>query len=142
MTDFKPGDIVDITIKGARIAQAEARNGKTVLIVEPYGEQGTSFTFALSNERFSVTPRATPAEWPPQAGDVWRTFPLTDEGDLVAVTWLATADMWNDVKAPKASKFFAAESGLERAIADVLVESSEAPKLLYREMRDASAVSA
>lgn len=74
-TQFQPGEIVDITIRGARI-------------VEPRHNQDTSLTVALTevlpgvwstlridhphDERITID-RVAGADWPPKPGEIWRS---------------------------------------------------------------------
>ncbi|WP_119728375.1 hypothetical protein [Thermomonospora amylolytica] len=69
MTRFQPGEIVNITIKGVRIARP--RSATAVTITDEHG-----VTYQMPPQA-AVEPVA-PAEWPPQVGDVWRDH----EGDL------------------------------------------------------------
>lgn len=76
MIEFKPGDIVDITIKGARV---RAIRGEDIVDHLSYETEGFVASVALTE---SVTvevaltepvtvERVAPAEWPPRPGDVW-----------------------------------------------------------------------
>lgn len=75
MSDFKPGDRVDVTIKGVHVT----------------GDQGPRDTLTIADEHgahYVMPPqaaitRAVPAGWPPQAGDLWR--------DRDGSVWLACA---------------------------------------------------
>src|SRR5690606_11250548 len=63
---FKPGDIVDITIEGARV---RAIRGEDIVDHLSYEIQGFVASVALTE---SVTvERVALAEWPPRPGDVW-----------------------------------------------------------------------
>jgi len=79
MTEFQPDEIVDITIKGVRVAYATAGGG--VVILDEHG------TRHLMPPQAAVT-RVAPANWPPQPGDLWRRTdfiqpePADDEPDL------------------------------------------------------------
>src|SRR5690606_14221389 len=73
---FKPGDIVDITIEGARVRAIRGED-----IVDPsYETEGCVASVALTESvtvevalTESVTiERVAPAEWPPRPGDLWR----------------------------------------------------------------------
>lgn len=70
MSEYKPGEIVDITIKGARVRnQHDGDDGLDVLTVI-YGQHNTVAHLSLDD---SVTvERIAPAEWPPRPGDLWR----------------------------------------------------------------------
>lgn len=65
MTGFQPDEIVDVTIRGARVVE-EFLSG-IVLRLPPEGE---SFEVPLADE-VTLT-RVAPAEWPPVVEDVWR----------------------------------------------------------------------
>jgi hypothetical protein len=78
MTDFKRGDLVDITIKGARVGIKGVDSDPRRLYVDlgPWddgvnkgGEWG--MTFPTTVEGVTVK-RVAPAEWPPRPGDLWR----------------------------------------------------------------------
>jgi hypothetical protein len=64
MSEFKPGEIVDITIKGARVGH-ESTDGFLGVFVN-----GVPLTVDLVD---AVTvERVAPAEWPPRPGDLWK----------------------------------------------------------------------
>jgi len=72
---FKPGDIVDITIKGARLRAIRRED-----IDDPsYETEGCVASVALTESvtiEVALTESVTvewvaPAEWPPRPGDVW-----------------------------------------------------------------------
>lgn len=64
MNDYKIGEIVDITIKGARVIGTNALNGAPTIVDEHGGEYPMPPQAAIE--------RVAPAEWPPQVGDLWR----------------------------------------------------------------------
>jgi hypothetical protein len=69
MTNYAVGEIVDITIKGARIA----RKDSTDRIWFTLGGTGEGWIPVHPGDEASVVvQRVAPAEWPPQAGDLWR----------------------------------------------------------------------
>jgi hypothetical protein len=83
MTDFKPGEIVDITIKGACVtncyptahedADGTRTDTGTVLVVSLDGARRDDRSVAVNIATPGVTvERVAPAEWPPRAGDLWR----------------------------------------------------------------------
>lgn len=75
--ELQPGEVVDITIKGARIA--------AITDTHLYAESGNGETVRVSHSMSGVSvERVAPAEWPPQPGDVWRED--IPEGP---VTWFA-----------------------------------------------------
>ncbi len=63
MPDFQPGEIVDIAIKGARIARSV--EGWWIVVDDGHGNE-----FRIPHAS-SIT-RVAPAEWPPLKNDVWR----------------------------------------------------------------------
>ena len=68
MSDFKPGEMVDITIKGARVVRSD-ECGVTVDFA-PADEFATHVSFPWGPDL--LVERVAPAEWPPQPGDLWR----------------------------------------------------------------------
>lgn len=70
MSEFKPGEIVDITIKGARVVDvAHLKDCEVGVSFEcDYGEYG--WAIPLGPPEVTVE-RVSPAEWPPRPGDVW-----------------------------------------------------------------------
>src|SRR5690606_24631915 len=63
----KPGDIVDITIEGARV---RAIRGEDIVDHLSYETQGGFVASVALTESVTVE-RVAPAEWPPRPGDVW-----------------------------------------------------------------------
>lgn len=76
MTAFKPGDLVDISIKGVRIAGTNALTGAPTV----EDEDGDEWPMPPQ----AAVERAVPAGWPPQVGDLWRD----GEGEL----WFCRVD--------------------------------------------------
>lgn len=75
--NYAPGEIVDITIKSARVTNSYPvrRDGKPEgrVLVADYttGEhRGVAVNLAASNV---AVERVAPADWPPRPGDVWRS---------------------------------------------------------------------
>ena len=70
MTTFQPGEIVDITIKGARVksfaplAMSCTVDGYRVVVYRDSPE--------IAYEPPVIIERVAPAGWPPQPGDLWR----------------------------------------------------------------------
>lgn len=64
MSTLKPGELVDITIRGARV---EAFNGGYTTFAP---KAGAHITIETGSAGVDIT-RVAPREWPPQAGDVW-----------------------------------------------------------------------
>lgn len=76
MSAYQPGEIVDITIRGARVGHLAANGFLNVFV------DGVPLTVDLVD---AVTvERRAPAEWPPRPGDLWRDR----NGDL----WFAFRD--------------------------------------------------
>lgn len=89
MSTFQPGEIVDITIKGARVEHVttEGFDGDATKVAQVvvYDADGRPYyiTFPPSWDTVAVERRA-PAEWPPRAGDLWR--------DRAGEVWFAFRD--------------------------------------------------
>lgn len=66
MSDYQPGEIVDVTIRGARVQDVFLAG--VVLRLPPDGE---TFEVPLCDE--ITVERVAPEQWPPQPGDVWAT---------------------------------------------------------------------
>lgn len=66
MSDHQPGDMVDITVRRARVNAT--RNGPFTML--SYEVDGITSSVPLT-ENVTVE-RIVPAEWPPRAGDLWR----------------------------------------------------------------------
>jgi len=70
---FHVGEIVDVTIRGARVmAPLHTDDGLTLAYEEV--RPGNFATFGLRHPQAGTVTieRVAPAEWPPQAGDLWR----------------------------------------------------------------------
>lgn len=69
---FQPGEIVDITIKGARVEEPTDDQGNLEFTYS--GDEGlVSFEGVVVPLADAVTvERVAPAEWPPRPGDLWR----------------------------------------------------------------------
>lgn len=101
MSEFTPGDIVDITIKGARVHAW--RPEVSELTVESKADANSDLTtYDYASAQVEVE-RVAPAEWPPRPGDVWldaegrawtalrgRMFPVTSTHGESADAALAT----------------------------------------------------
>ncbi len=69
-TTLQPGDVVDITIRNARIVDV---TGDKVRYQTPARDAPVVHIVHLGPDWPLVTAtRVAPAEWPPRAGDVWR----------------------------------------------------------------------
>lgn len=69
MSGFQPGEVVDVTIKGARVTDWHPQIDE--LTVEYDGDANSeTTTFELSSDQVTVE-RVAPAEWPPRPGDLW-----------------------------------------------------------------------
>jgi hypothetical protein len=62
--EYRPGEVVDITIKGARVDRVDGRWLGCLL-------GAYRVTVPLDGPRVTVE-RVAPAEWPPQPGDLWK----------------------------------------------------------------------
>ncbi|WP_431728645.1 hypothetical protein [Verrucosispora sp. TAA-831] len=62
---FKPGELVDITIRQAKVI---ADGG---VLTVTYDEQHNERIDVMRGNRVTVE-RVAPADWPPEVGDVWR----------------------------------------------------------------------
>jgi hypothetical protein len=85
MSDFKPGDRVDITIKGARVRLVRehlSMLGENVADQLSYETDGGFVASVVLTEDVTVE-RVAPAEWPPRPGDLWR--------DKDGAIWFAVA---------------------------------------------------
>lgn len=92
MSSFKPGEIVDITIKGARVEWANSTDMNVWAVDEVDPDTGVNLgeQITISHAAENVTiERVAPAEWPPRPGDLWRD----GEGDV----WFAVEDRDGDV---------------------------------------------
>jgi hypothetical protein len=70
---FKPGEVVDITIKGVRVHQLDDHGCVSILADShhPDAHHGAIQDSFQMPPQAAVT-RVAPAEWPPQVGDLWR----------------------------------------------------------------------
>jgi hypothetical protein len=75
---YAVGEIVDITIKGARVVGNASHNGfmtVSYLVDDPASHHdalGPARAQAPIQEGYAVTvDRVAPAEWPPRVGDIW-----------------------------------------------------------------------
>ncbi|MFF5261290.1 hypothetical protein ACFY4C_20300 [Actinomadura viridis] len=82
MADYKIGEVVDITIKGARVVLWAPQTCE--LTVESRADANSDqTTYDLASDQITVE-RADPEWWPPRPGDLLR------EGD--GLVWFAFAD--------------------------------------------------
>lgn len=72
-SDFKPGEIVDITIKGARVDGVAPDLNLLAVDLTPQISPGSVQALDLPLADNVTVERAAPAEWPPRAGDLWRS---------------------------------------------------------------------
>jgi len=73
MSNYQPGEIVDITIRGARILPPSYPGAPLRVAyheVSP-GVQST-ITIPYADSDAVTVERVTPAQWPPRPGDLWR----------------------------------------------------------------------
>lgn len=80
MSVFKPGEVVDITIKGARVQRSgpDDIGGRFLSVI--YGDHNHHVTLDMKPE--VTVERVSPPEWPPRPGDLWR--------DMAGIVWFAT----------------------------------------------------
>lgn len=86
-TEFTVGELVDITVKGARVTNtypvSRLNNDRYQMLVADYSEgEARSIAVNLNASAVSVT-RAAPPNWPPLVGDIW-----ADQDDD---EWIVTA---------------------------------------------------
>ena len=62
MSGFRPGEIVDITIKGVRVVSHPSAS-----LVRIADEHGATFDMPAQ----AAIERLTPEHWPPMTGDIW-----------------------------------------------------------------------
>ncbi|MUN41486.1 hypothetical protein [Actinomadura litoris] len=67
MTEYRPGEIVDILIKGVRIAEQDQHGCVTITAKDCFDGKHASWRVP---PQAAVT-RVASADWPPRAGDVW-----------------------------------------------------------------------
>lgn len=85
MSSFVTGEVVDITIKGARVQADDLDDVGFRTITVTHGEINNSLHVQQGDD--VTIERVAPAEWPPRPGDLWRDR----EGEL----WFA-AQHWPD----------------------------------------------
>lgn len=68
--EVQVGEVVDITIKGARVAPAGGM--PNTLFVRFVDDAGTLREVGLPDSSHVTVERVGPPEWPPQVGDLWR----------------------------------------------------------------------
>lgn len=66
MTDYQPGEIVEITIRGARVDRLDSAKNQRFMV----GDDDELWLALPLSEAVTIE-RFAPAEWPPQPGDVW-----------------------------------------------------------------------
>lgn len=74
MSQFSPGEVVDITIKAARVTAPRPGHNGSLSLVYAEVEPGIFASIDIDHpetEGIEIT-RVAPFEWPPQRGDVWR----------------------------------------------------------------------
>jgi hypothetical protein len=69
MSDYRLGDIVDVTIRGARVQDYDVSGDGPDRLMVTYGQPASMTTLFVNGV---TVERVAPAEWPPQPGDVWR----------------------------------------------------------------------
>lgn len=68
MSEFKSGDVVDITIKGVRINEVDQHGCISIIAKDCFDGQPASWRLPPQ----AAVVRVAPAEWPPKPGDKWR----------------------------------------------------------------------
>ncbi|MGH3379525.1 MAG: hypothetical protein ACRDP6_32800 [Actinoallomurus sp.] len=90
MSGLRPGELVDVTIKGVRV-DAVHPDGTPDIIADD--SDGLATVWVLPPQ--AAIERVAPAEWPPQPGDLWRDrdgdlwFGLLDDNDEELLTVLS-----------------------------------------------------
>lgn len=74
MTDFKPGELVDVVIRGARVMDPKPGHDHILTLGYAQTQPGVYATIDLGPAAKGQVgiERVAPAEWPPIQGDVWR----------------------------------------------------------------------
>lgn len=68
---FEAGEVVDITIKGARVRSVVATEEGFLFLDFTHGDINSTTQVYMGDSGVSVE-RVAPADWPPQPGDLWR----------------------------------------------------------------------
>lgn len=92
LKDFCQGDLVDVTIKGARVSHFNANNGHHLLFeyaAKGYAGDVIAGSVYLDAEAVTVE-RSVPAEYPPVPGDVWQTI---EDDEVSAPTFWAAVNV-------------------------------------------------
>lgn len=123
---FKAGELVDLTIRGAKVVNSYPihADGKTdVIVLAEYG-QGDHRNVSVNLSAASVTvERVAPAEWPPQPGDLWR-----DKHDELWFAFTVPTDTVKD-----SVRMRAAKSGRWCDYMAVQIQDNAPWALVYRE---------
>jgi hypothetical protein len=86
VSDFQPGEIVDITIKGVRVEWVNSTDMNVWATDEVDTDTGVNLgeriTISHVAPNITVT-RVAPVDWPPRVDDLWR--------DSLGNVWFATA---------------------------------------------------
>lgn len=92
MSGFQVGEIVDITVKGARVMAPKPGIDDVLTLAYEEVQPGVFATLELRRPRAgSVTiERSAPAEWPPVPGDMWQTI---EDTELSAPTYWAAVNV-------------------------------------------------
>jgi hypothetical protein len=122
VSEFRPGEIVDITIKGARVQRCEDDS-----LEYEYRTELGSFEAVVAVDSPGVTvERVAPAEWPPQPGDLWR--------DKIGETWFAFRDKGVSLMVPS----YPVNASRGGRNPDTVLEKLCPLTLVYREGGEAS----
>ncbi|MEU3452104.1 hypothetical protein ABZ671_00475 [Micromonospora sp. NPDC006766] len=74
-TDFRPGELVDVVIRAARVIEPRHTDDTALTLAYAEPQPGIFATLCIDHfdaKRVEIT-RVAPAEWPPQPGDLWRS---------------------------------------------------------------------
>lgn len=98
---FRPGDLVNVTIRGARVVSDDGFRLNVRYGIGPDGDFSGAVQLPSDAAGLSVD-RSAPAEWPPIAGDLWRDrhgdlwFAFTVPTDEIVRMRTATGGRWAD----------------------------------------------
>jgi hypothetical protein len=124
MTDFKPGDIVDITIR-ARVVEMIPGGALRFTFRQPEHFNAAPYPHVIATNSPDLTfELVAPAEWPPQPGDLWRDkhgelwFIHCDPPDGLLMARTADGERWT----PDASRLIEDNGPLTLAYREPVAE--------------------
>lgn len=134
---YQEGEVLDLHIRGARVVDVHATQPDDAVVVHVGGQ---TFAVDLTVAAPVQVQRVAPAEWPPQAGDVWLTYRWTPtfngepEEQLMRVLYFARSEHDPDGEHPPVVHMYAedGEQGCCLTPGEVLERASGAPELAYR----------